>query len=56
MNRRELVRNVLSGERPETSCLKVFPAETLADGLLQEHPEPSSQGGSVGSNPIGATA
>jgi len=54
--RRELARNVLSGERPETLCLKAFLAETLGDGLLQQYPEPSSQGGSVGSNPIGATA
>ena len=27
--RRELVRNVLSGERSETSCLKAFLPETL---------------------------
>ena len=44
--RRELVRNALSGEHPETSCLKAFLPETLGEGLLQERPEPSSQGGS----------
>ncbi len=51
----EPLRNVLGAESPETPYLRTFPLETSLIGLLRLHPEPSSQGGSVGSNPIGAT-
>ena len=51
----ELVRNVFSWECPVTLCLWAFLPETLRERLLQQYVEPSSQGGSVGSNPIGAT-
>ncbi len=40
---------------PKTSCLRAFQPETPVQQTFAEPPEPSSQGGSVGSNPIGAT-
>ena len=51
----ELVRYVLSDEHLRTQCQQGVPPESLHLWAAAETSEPSSQGGSVGSNPIGAT-
>ena len=51
----ELVRYVLSDEHLRTQCQQGFSPEWLHLWAAAETSEPSSQGGSMGSNPIGAT-
>ena len=44
--RREMLRNALGEECPETRCLTVFLPESLGQQPIAELTEPSSQGGS----------
>ncbi len=50
-----LVRYLLSEEHPRTQCQQGVPPETLHLQAAVETCEPPSQGGSAGSNPVGAT-
>ena len=50
-----LTRKALCENHEETQCPLGFQSETLRWRGILESPEPSSQGGSVGSNPVGAT-
>ena len=51
----KLTRKALCESHEETHCPLGFQSETLRWRGILESPEPSSQGGSVGSNPVGAT-
>ena len=52
---RKLTRKALCENHEETQCPLGFQSETLRWRGILESPEPSSQGGSAGSNPVGAT-